>query len=614
MSKTKDPLFKQRPAVPKAALDEVYDKFPNFLFFETIKTGHRQCYCTACKNTFVAGIHTLHRTYNTEWAAADSARHRDEIVCPVCHKPVTVINSKLQRRLKNPIINISVANAFFIAKSYDEVWVRCMFVERNISADGRHIRDEQFETNVYHFTPQGATYWRRWWSPYFEWNREFSRENKFREPFKWDAGLMHYEFNYGFVYASGLKLNDTFLKYSGYEEYLRHWRNAPMLQYWCWYCEKPQIEMLVKLGRNETVDWMINKDTTMPSVLDWNAKKPWELYRLTKPEYDKWCDMYENTRIRILKIYKALKFNDGNFEICDRLYSFCYCNYNYTLRLARRIRNYGRTVREAIKYFEKISHNSAGACWHCPGITTKQVVDMWIDYVNMGDDGKSNFNPFPADLKTAHDNLIETYRIKQAKKDAKALQREQQTLTKKLATKYPKANKNCEALADKYEYDNGTYAFVTPRSMMEILIDGKILNQCTGRPDAGGENWRYFERINRKETYIGFVRKSDSKDVPWFTIEFEPGGTVRQKRAYGDNQPADTTPLVTAFLIEWQKAIAPRLNKSDRRDAQKAKEERLVQFEELRRTKKTINYGTLAGTLLIDAFEKDLMELETESA
>lgn len=614
MSKTKDPLFDKRPKVPATALKEVYDRFDNFLFFETIKTGERQCYCTACGKTFKCGVHILHRTYNAEWEAADSARHRDEIICPVCHKPVTVINTKLQRRLKNPLIEIQQPVAFFNALSPTEVWVRCMFVNRTYSVDGRVCRDEQMETNVYCFTPQGATYWRRWWSPYFEWDRDFHRENKFREPFKWDAGLTHYEFSYSFIYASELKLMDTFLKYSGYEQYLNHWRNAPMLQYWCWYCEKPQIEMLVKLGRGETVDWMINKDTILPRLLNWNARKPWEFYKLTRPEYENWNKIHFIDRIRMLKIYKALKLTNGDFDICERIYDFSRGNFNDTLRLAKRIGNYGRTVPEAIKYFEKISANSAGACHHCPGITTKEVVDMWIDYVNMGDDGKSNFNPFPADLKGAHDNLIEAYRIKQAKKDAAALRKEQAALIKKLARKYPKANEHCHALAEKYEYDNGTYAFVTPRSMADILIDGKILNQCTGRPDAGGENWRYFERINRKETYIGFVRKSDSKDAPWFTIEFEPGGTVRQKRAYGDNQPADTTPLVTAFLVEWQNAIAPRLSKKDRADAKKAKAERLVQFEELRRTKKTINYGTLAGTLLIDAFEKDLMELEIESA
>lgn len=601
-----DTLFKSRPDIPQEALNEVYDRLGDYLFFETIKTGERQAYCTACGKTFECGIHTLHRTYNAEWAAADSARHKDEIICPICHKPVTVINIKRQRQLKDPLINVSQPVAFFIAKSFDEVWVRCAFVEKTFSADGRICRKEFTETNTYHLTPKGATYWRKYWGC-FGWDDELSRESKFREPFKWDMGLAHYEYDYSFVYASELK--DTFLRYSAYELFNSYGK----LRYWCWYCEKPQIELLVKLGHLETVEHIIRTDSVAPRLLNWDAKKPWEFYRLTKPEYEEWRKVPEHNRITCLKIYKALKSNDGNFSACKQLYDFSYHRLNEALKLARKIAGYEKTVAEAMKYFEKISRNSAGACHCCLGITTREVVDMWIDYIRMGEGGK-NFNPFPADLKTAHDNLLDAWKIKQAKKSAAALRKEQKQLITKLARKYPKANENCRALAEKYEYDNGTYAFVTPRSLADVLIDGKILNQCTARPDAGGENWRYFERINRNETYIGFVRKSDSKSAPWFTIEFEPGGTVRQKRAENDSQPADTTPLVTAFLVEWQNAIAPRLNKKDRAAARKAKAERLIQFEELRRTKKTINYGELAGTLLIDAFEKDLMEIEAETA
>ena len=604
-------LLKQRPDIPADALKKVYDGFQKFMFFETIKTGHRHCYCTACKKTFECGIHTPRRLDNATWRVADSAHHKEEILCPICGARVTAINVKLQRRLNNPIIDISTPIAFFIVKNFNEVWVRCFFVGRNFSSDGRNIRDYQSEKNAYRFTPQGALYWRKYWSSCFGWNNDgLCREYKYREPFKWDSGLAHNEFPYKIVFSENNELSDSFLKYSAYEKFLSYGR----LRYWCWYCDYPQIEMLVKLGHTETVDRMIHTDSAMPRLLDWNAKKPWEFFRLSKPEYDKWCKVESRERIIALKLYKALKLKDGEFDVCRRLYQFSHHQYMEAYKLAKRISGYGRPIQEVFKYFEKISASSAGMCHCCIGITTREVVSMWVDYVNMGDDGKSNFNPFPADLKSAHDNLIEAYRIKQYKKSAATLRREQAALVKKLARKYPKANEHCRALAEKYEYDNGTYAFVTPRNMTDILVDGKTLNQCTGRPDAGGENWRYFERINNKETYIGFVRKSDSKDVPWFTIEFEPGGTVRQKRAYGDDQPADTTPLVSAFLVEWQDAIAPRLTKKDRRDAQAAKAERLVQFEELRHTGKTINYGKLAGTPLIEAFDKDLMEIEIEIA
>lgn len=97
--------------------------------------------------------------------------------------------------------------------------------------------------------------------------------------------------------------------------------------------------------------------------------------------------------------------------------------------------------------------------------------------------------------------------------------------------------------------------------------------------------------------------------MPWYTLEIEPGGTIRQKRTTGDNQFEDLDEAMP-FLLEWQSVVAGRLNKSDRIKAQKSKVLRIEGFEELRRTKKKINYGELQGTLLVEALEKDLMEAE----
>ena len=94
-------------------------------------------------------------------------------------------------------------------------------------------------------------------------------------------------------------------------------------------------------------------------------------------------------------------------------------------------------------------------------------------------------------------------------------------------------------------------------------------------------------------------------------MEFEPGGTVRQKRASGDSQPEDIMPTVIAFLTEWQEVVSKRLTEKDKNAAKRAKVVRNREFEELRRTGKKINYGVMQGTLLIEAFEKDLMEIET---
>lgn len=643
-------MLKNEPKINKAAFDNVYSRFPNFLFFTTVKTGVRICRCTACGEEFECGIHTLHRTYNTEWQIADSARHGEYISCPKCHKKVKVINTKLQKRLNEPKIEITEPIAFFNAINNNDVWVSCYFVNRTYSADGKYCFDDQHKVNVYHLTPGDAEFYKRPFG-YFGWGDDLYPYD-FEEPFVWNYGMTHRKYEYSFVYLSDLKLNDTFLKYSGYEDYLKKHTNAPMLTYWCWYCVHPQTEMLSKLGFYDIVLQMLENKTDMPRLIDWSASKPWDLFRLRKEEYRLWNGISDFQKIQTLKFYKALKVKDLNIlKLCGRFVEITHGQKGEYLKIARKIRDsesvkdsindyirlsdftykglycveelakkigrYNRSIKEAVSYFNMISRNSAGCCHHCVGITPKEAADMWVDYINMADKGKKknkNFNPYPADLKTAHDNLLLANKIKIANLTANQIRLHEKALIKKLSEKYPLADKHCKALKKKYSYDNGTYVFVTPDSLADVLIDGKVLNQCTARPDANGEYWRYFDRINRKETYIGFVRKADTPDVPWFTIEFEPSGTVRQKRAEGDSQPKDTTPLVTEFLIEWQKAIAPRLCKSDKAQAKRSKIQRIKEFDELRKTGKKINYGVLEGTLLIDAFEKDLMEVEFETA
>lgn len=642
-AKTKFP--EGMPRLSKVMIDEAYSHFPDFLFFTTVKTGERLCRCTACESEFMCGINVLQRTYNQAWSIADTARHGENICCPVCGKRVKVINSKLQKRLSNPRIEISVPTAFFYGIDERTVWVCCYFINRDYSPDGKSCFDEQFLVNAYRLTPEGAEFYKRPWSTFSGWYDELFEEEHYREPFKWDVGLMHRHYSYSFIYATARKLNDTFLRFSGYEEYLKHNINAPMLQYWCWYCDYPQLEMLSKLGRFETVNELVLYDKPMTRLLNWSAQKPWELYRLTKNEYKAWCKLPSYEKIPLLKLYRAAGCSDPtDFEYCRWVWCFACGSIKRAISAAKRfsvfkkeikdilkrcekagtaaqrfknspsfaerILKYSRAPKDVFAYFERISRNSAGCCWHCPGITVSEVIDMWNDYVDMGDDGSKSFNPFPSDLKGAHDALLKGKSLQ----NAKQLRKNNKELIARLGRKYKKANANCRALAEKYSYDNGTFAFITPKGIADVLIDGWQLNQCTARADASGDYWRYLDRINRKETYIGFVRRSDTPNTPWFTIEFEPSGTVRQKRAEHDSQPAELMPLITAFLVEWQRAIAPRLAEDDMADARAAKAQRIIEFQELRQSGKKVAYGELAGTLLIEAFEKDLMEIEEEIA
>lgn len=100
------------------------------------------------------------------------------------------------------------------------------------------------------------------------------------------------------------------------------------------------------------------------------------------------------------------------------------------------------------------------------------------------------------------------------------------------------------------------------------------MHHCAGATD------RYFDRIMQNETYICFLRKASDPKIPYYTIEVEPGGTIRQHRGMYDEEP--DIKEIKPFLREWQKEIKKRMSKKDQELAAVSKEKRTANIEELK--------------------------------
>ena len=119
--------------------------------------------------------------------------------------------------------------------------------------------------------------------------------------------------------------------------------------------------------------------------------------------------------------------------------------------------------------------------------------------------------------------------------------------------------------------------------------------------------------IVSKESYILFLREKENPKVPFYTLEVEPDGTIRQKRAEFNRQNKDID-KVTSFLTLWQKEIQKRLTKKDRKSTEESRKLRQQNYQEIRDKHVVVHGGTFAGELLADLLEKDLMDLPVESA
>lgn len=87
----------------------------------------------------------------------------------------------------------------------------------------------------------------------------------------------------------------------------------------------------------------------------------------------------------------------------------------------------------------------------------------------------------------------------------------------------------------------GDYLIRPAASPAELRKESKALSHCVRT---------YIAKVARGETSILFVREVDRPDIPFFTLELSPMGTIVQCR--GDhNKPYPEE--VKTFLAEWKK-------------------------------------------------------------
>ena len=206
------------------------------------------------------------------------------------------------------------------------------------------------------------------------------------------------------------------------------------------------------------------------------------------------------------------------------------------------------------------------------------ILDQWIDYLGMMDRlGKKYTDELfykPKDLKKRHDELVEEINTRARELELKDNVKIAKQQAKEYREKFPQAEKILKDIKPKFEYTGENMSILVPKNLSEIIADGRTLHHC-----AGATN-RYFDRIQSKETFICFLRKNDSIEIPYYTIEVEPGGTIRQHRGMYDEEPELET--VKPFLKEWQKEIKKRMSQEDKKLAKISKIKREANIEDLK--------------------------------
>ena len=557
-----DQVMKTVPGLPKNWIAWVskYGIMEHYIFYKYQKNGATNGYCTYCKK------HVPIR----------SPKYNQKGHCNICGQPVTFrsvgksgrfctkwyrVYLVQRRKTSGFVIRIFQARTWYKKAGYADCETTCHEEQRRIfSANGKEISNF-----VYGLFKRREMRWILYWKPWY-----------------YTCCGIQYKGN---VYPYTLSdLSRHELKETGLREYaLRQKKIDPGKYLYLWQTY-PVLEQIVKAGLFQLVDDILEYRAT--DAIKRKGRKPTDFLSVTKKEFRRLRDMnggakelkwlqFEKSSGRIIKdeeIYwmakEELEPKDLQF-VLDRM-SIC------------QVRHY--LMKQSEKSGDDISH----------------ILQVWKDYLSIA--GKLRLDVYDSiiyrasDLQRRHSEAV--IQMEEKKKEIRR---------RELEEKYVGFQEQLIALKEKYEFSAGEYQIVAPKSIDDILYEGDTLHHCVNKTD------NYFDRIASKESYILFLRKKENPEVPFYTLEVEPNGTIRQKRAEFDRQNKDIDE-VTSFLRLWQKEIQKRLTKKDYMSAEKSRKLRQRKYQEVRDQHIVVHGGEFAGKLLADLLEKDLMGIPLEDS
>lgn len=548
------------PALPKdwsRWVDKVGIR-QNYIFYHYIRNGAKTGYCTFCGNEVPLKQHPFHNR---------------EGVCPRCHHPIVFKSYGRSGR-----IDTGMNYLYLIQRCDGGFVIRCFEASRRYGK-GR------YESPSISCHEIRRTLYNRWLSSraYF-WGDYAHRE------WRWVATDAYRPFGYysrrqmwGKVYGKTLpSLAREELRDTGLCDWIKAHDSI---------CDPEEYLAVLKAVPPWEKVWKANLPTLAKEV--WNGSSDFT---------NLLADPHAGSLVKVLGLdasrLQKLRRLDGN------------CN---TLSWIQHEKASDRTIPdEALKWFSKeriavksvdfiLDRMSPLQIYHYIQRQIKQyhtdsweVLRTWRDYLSMA--GRLHMD--------VTDEIV--YRCKELRKRHTALVKEfekkgDDIRAQELSEEYPEVNAICHGLSQKYGLVGKKYAVIAPQGIKDILMEGKALHHCV----ASSEH--YWDRIQNRESYILFLRKTSDLAKPFYTLEVEPNGTIRQKRTSYDRQGKEIKEL-SKFLLEWQAEVAKRLSSSDYLLAKKSCALRQEELEQLQKDQVIIHIGELQGQLLSDVLRADLME------
>lgn len=487
-------------------------------------------------------------------------RHGDNAVCPGCGKTCQAVRRTDRKK---------ILTHFCLIQPMDEEMGVARHFDVGISWDagGRHVRLSE-AMRITLFRPKCSRYEKLRCDIYYsQTDRSWDFENPHYTEGNFDnrGNSMNRSTSAGYLYDGGIR---EALKNTSYEQWTR------------------VFEQMAAAGVCAQYNrLMASRDELLPGLIEMLFKG--RFYRLLREESEKiyyWNGEYDGTMQLENRIEKAFGIQDRqkinrireldggslmvkwmrwseqeNSRLSDRVILWLDENKLEPKEMKVLLRQ--MSPEKAMNYIERQRQESY------KGKRVKDVVSQYEDYISMCErlkkDTADEMIYRPRELRRRHDEAVREIE-----------KREAEITADEYAARFPGVEEVMQEIREKYEYASDKYIVTVPRRCVDIVLEGRALHHCAGSSD------RYFDRIKQHETYICFLRRVEEPDKPYYTIEVEPGGTIRQHRGYLDEEPEIEE--IRPFLREWQQVLKRRMSEEDRKRARISAVKREENIEELK--------------------------------
>lgn len=508
------------PEIPAEWMTEAKRHFPAYLTFTRDRCGTTEYTCTRCNGT--GTVKPLERTQTPADRQMLALRHNETTVCPLCGEEVTAKNARMMQSGEK--VKMSIPFAFFFRLSLERLIVRVLWVHHLWSANQRQFYWKTYDPAIYVLSPRiGKCLLRSWYVGFNETERVYDVPD-------------------GTVFIGNTDLHDTFLKYNSYDLYRAETHDPCYIRYLCYYARYPLIEQLVKAGYADFVYDLVSQDNPNKSVIDFTAPSVKAAFKVRIEDLRRRKSVYVYDTCQLMRL--TAKFKRFGAKAFDK-----------ALFYKKNIMTAG------VKSDADLIHRLTGATYEqmhaylCRQRGEHRLTEMYRFYKDYLEQAQkldafttdSSFL-FPRDFMAAHDRIADLYNAK--------LEAERQEKEKELMKKSAALTKR---LREQYGYEDEHYTIVLPRTMVDIVHEGKELRHC-----VGGYAQRHFEGV----TVIVFIRRKEAVSTPYFTVELRPGtGSIVQIHGLRNCNPDSD---LQAFVDAWQKDVRQRRKKKHTKEKKTA--------------------------------------------